>query len=78
MPSAKPGMKIVPADPASLNGLEDRFYNVKEVAEIFEASQWSVREWVKKGELVAVKGTTKQGHRIPRDAIVNFAIARYL
>lgn len=53
-------------------------YSTSEVAAIFEVNVQSVRGWIRKGELSAVKGTTKQGHQISRDSMRAFAIKRYI
>lgn len=78
MPAAKPGMRLIPTDAATLSSMEDRDYTVNEVADIFEASPWTVRQWVRTNQIIATRGTTKQGHKISRQALVDFAIKRYM
>lgn len=53
-------------------------YSTAEVAGIFEVNIHTVRGWIRKGELVAVKGTTKQGHQISRQSMTAFAVKRYM
>lgn len=74
----RPGTKITTGDPAELSGLEDRLYTVREVAEMFEASEYMVRAWCRSGEMIATKESRKAGFRIPRSSLVEFAIKRYM
>lgn len=74
----KPGTKIRTGDPTELSGLEDRFYTVAEVAEMFEVSEYTARAWCRDGQIVATKESRKAGYRIPRSSLVDFAIQRYI
>lgn len=52
------------------------FYTIGKVAEIFEVTEQTVRTWIKKGNLVAVK-LPNSNYRIRRQDLVEFAKNKY-
>lgn len=59
--------------------LEDKYYSVKEVAQIFQVSELTVRLWINKGVNGRKLAATKFGKswRVTRAAITDFGVARY-
>lgn len=55
---------------------DDPLISVPEIAKIFGASVWTVRQWIKEGKL---KGAIKPAGRVfvPKSKVIEFANAKY-
>lgn len=67
-------MKERPADRAADEQLE-KMYDTNYVAELFGVTNETVRAWIERGELEAVRVSRRW--RIPRRALVAFANSKY-
>lgn len=57
-------------------GVFEKLYTTKQVAEIFNVTEYTVREWLKEGTLVGIKTATDRW-RVTESAIKKFANSRY-
>lgn len=53
----------------------EKFYSTNKVAELFEVTSETVRNWIEEGKLKAVK--VNGLWRVPRDEVLRFANDRY-
>ena len=51
--------------------------NVKEAAEVFDVSEFTIREWCREGILEAVKPPGTKSWRIPRQSIEKLVQTKY-
>ena len=56
----------------------ERIYNVKEVAQILNVNQETVRRWIRNNKLEATIESKKKGHMVTEEALLNFKAPKEL
>ncbi len=52
--------------------LNKKFFNVKEIAEMLDVSEETIRRWIREGKIRAVSASRKQGNKIAKEDLEDF------